>query len=299
MENAVTTKVFLANIGDVLREGIKSLLDERPTVQVVGSSDALSTVIEQAHELRPHFVLIGLLRRGIDAVETIKGIRRELPAIAVIGLIIDSDVFREAPVGAKGAGAHAYLSLNCRKEELWELLEQLSVVPKAVAYKQRLQELPIGDGKGYESFCEEVIPFLFEPHFTRFERQVRRSTGDQPDLVCKNQGGHSFCKTIRDEDNARYVVFEFKNEATPTLEHWRQLASFLKPTIGRFGILLVREQPKRQRTLYTHLSSFYAKNSMLIPLYDQDVLTMLDMRIDLQEPMDHLERRYDHYIVHI
>lgn len=301
--------VLLANLSDIYLAGISHFLSkvDCSPFQIVAST-SLDSLVQLVREFRPHLLLVGLPRKGVDVTSTIMGrteetiaeIRNQFPEVIIAVFAVPGvEEYREALAISKRAGVEANLSLELKGEKLVSCLKQL-FAQRAEAYKQRLQDLPTGDGRGYESFCEEVIPFLFKPYFTRFEWQLRRGTGDQPDLVCKNQGGHRFCEIIRQDHDARYVVFEFKNEATPTRDHWRQLASCLKPATGRFGILLVRKQPKRQRELYVHLGSLFAtRNIMLIPLYDQDVLAMLDMRIRLLEPMDYLEQRYDYYRMHI
>jgi hypothetical protein len=302
------TSVLLVNLSDIYLAGISNLLKvDRSSFQIVGST-SLDNLVRRARELRPHLLLVGLPRKGVDVNGTIMGkaeeaiveIRKGFPEImiAVVG-IPGIEEYREALAIAKRAGAEADLPLDMEYKDLVKYLEKL-FKQKAESYKTRLQDLPVGDGGGYELFAEEVLLFLFKPHFSRFRSQVRRGSGDQPDFVCRNEGQHSFCKTILHDHRARYVVFEVKNEVTPTVAHLRQLAAFLTPATGGFGILLIRKPPKRPQRLYTHLGSlFMTDKKMLIVLYDHDVLEMLDMRICLSEPMDYLEECYDHYRMHI
>jgi hypothetical protein len=297
--------LLLANLSDIYLAGVSNLLLKvhRPLFQVVNST-SLDPLLQVVRESRPHLLLVGLPRKGVDVEGTIIGsieetvikIREQFPEVIIAVFAIPGiEEYREAIAIAKRTGVEIVLSLEMESRELVKRLEQL-FVQKAKSYKQRLRDLTVGDGRGYELFAEEVLPFLFKPHFGRFRSQVRRGVGDQRDFICKNEGHHSLCKTILKDHRARYVVFEIKNEAIPKVEHLRQLAAFLTPATGSFGIVLARQPPNRPQVLYGHLGDLFNRDGkMLIVLYDEDVLEMLDMRIRLSEPIDYLEERYDHY----
>jgi len=265
--------------------------------------------MERVRELRPHLLLVGLPRKGVDvegmiierAEKAMVGIRKQFREVVIAVFAIPGvEEYQEALAITKKAEVEDVLSLEMGGAELACCLRQL-FEQRTEVYKQCLRDLPIGDGKGYESFAEEVLPLLFKPHFSRFRSQVRRGSGDRLDFVCRNEGQHSFCKTILRAHGARYVVFETKNEAMPKVAHLRQLAAFLTPaTTGRFGILLVRQPPRQLQTLFKRLGDLLRDDKkMIIVLYDDDVLEMLDMRMRLLEPMSHLEERYDYYMMHM
>ena len=308
----IPISVLLTNLSDIHLAGISSLLLEvdRSPFQIVPPT-SLDSLGQRIRELRPHLLLVGLPRKGVDVngtivgriEETIAEIREQFPEIIIAVFAIPGvEEYREALAITKRAGVEAELSLEMKGMEMVRNLKQL-LVERAEDYKKRLRDLPIGKDhwRDYELFAEEVLPFLFKPHFTRFRSQVRRGSGDRPDLVCRNEGQHKFCKIILQKHDARYVVFEVKNQAKPEVGHLREMDAFLTPaTTGRFGILLVRQPPKQPQTLYKRLGDLLKeKEKMIVVLCDDDVLKMLDMRIRLSEPMDYLEERYDHYMMHM
>lgn len=296
MPDQLTTKVLLANVAPMFKEGIRSMLTRRPNVQVDVDSGSVDYIIHRVLSLRPHFVIVSLLFDSATGGDTIAKIRHLCPETRVLALVLAKDDMSALRAAAEHLGAHGALSPEWDGDRIWQLVQELSVVRAASAYKLRLQQLPIGDATGYQNYCEEVLPFLFEPYFTGFQSQVRQGTGEKPDMVCKNGDGHPLCTIILQDHNARYIAFEFKNEDTPAADHLRQLSSYLRPYTGNFGILMVRQAPKSAEALRDRLTHYLAENKqMLLPLYDTDVEAMLDMRAELARPMDYLEKRYDYF----
>jgi hypothetical protein len=309
-------RVLLANLSDIYLVGIRDLLntnhaDEETSPFQVEHTTSLDGLAGGVSRLHSDLLLVGLPRKGVDpegttihrVEETIVNIKRRAPEVIIAAFAIPSDKeYQQALAVIRQVGVDAELSLEIKRSELVRTLRQ-SFLQRGETYKQRLRELPIGtDGwKDYESLVREVLPFLFKGHFTGFRSQITQGSGDRLDFVCRNEGQHRFCRSILQDHGAKYVVFEAKNRSVPRVDHLRQLDAFLTPaTTGGFGILLTRQPPRQSQWLHKRLGDLLKeKGKMLIVLYDDDVLEMLDMRMCLLEPMDYLEERYDYFRMHM
>lgn len=77
-----------------------------------------------------------------------------------------------------------------------------------------MDDCPEGnDGwKKYEDICLEVLKYLFIPPLGEPKIQARRENGiDIRDAIFPNRNSNDNWKFIRDDYNAKYIVFEFKN----------------------------------------------------------------------------------------
>lgn len=114
------------------------------------------------------------------------------------------------------------------------------------------------DWKKYEDICVRILSFLFVPPFKKIHTQVRTTDGyERRDAIMPNNMYNGFWKRINEEFESKNIICEFKNiSSTNTKEDLNQLRIYLsKPTIGRFGLLFVRNEPsdvlkKAQRQAY-------------------------------------------------
>lgn len=101
-------RVILVDDHPIVRAGVRSLLDRRDDVEVVGEAASGEEAVVLARHLRPDVVLCDLrLGEGMDGVQTTAELRAQHPAPAVIIL---TTFDRDAEIlGAIEAGAAGYL----------------------------------------------------------------------------------------------------------------------------------------------------------------------------------------------
>jgi DNA-binding NarL/FixJ family response regulator len=104
--SAVTTiRVLLADDHDILRQGLKLLLNLQPEMQVVGEARTGLQALELTRELAPDVVVMDISMVDMDGLEACQQIRSELPAAQVLILTMheSEDYFlRALRVGAAG-----------------------------------------------------------------------------------------------------------------------------------------------------------------------------------------------------
>ena len=137
--------VLLTDDHQVVRQGIRMVLELDPDLNVVGEASNGEEALRQARRLKPDVVLMDLVMPVMDGVKATGEIRRELPDTEVVAL---TSVLEAASVtGAVKAGAIGYLLKNTRGDELRRAIKaaaagQVQLAPEAAARLMREVRIP-------------------------------------------------------------------------------------------------------------------------------------------------------------
>ena len=122
-------RILLADDHNVMRAGLKLLLDGHPGFKVVGeASDGFQTV-EQTLATRPDVVVLDIAMPKLNGIEAAQRISAQLPQAAIIILSMHSDegyVLRALKSGARG-----YLLKDSAESDL---IEAIKVVNEGKAF---------------------------------------------------------------------------------------------------------------------------------------------------------------------
>jgi two-component system invasion response regulator UvrY len=122
-------KVLLVDDHELVRTGIRRILEEAGDVEVVGEASDGDEALKVARKTAPDVVLMDLNMPGMGGIEATRRMVRLQPKTRVIALtVLDDDPF---PARLSEAGAIGYLSKGCPAAEM---IEAVRTVHRGVPY---------------------------------------------------------------------------------------------------------------------------------------------------------------------
>jgi DNA-binding NarL/FixJ family response regulator len=106
-DNAAPIRVLLADDHDILRQGLKLLLETQPDIQVIGEARTGIEAVEQAVSLQPDIVVLDITMAQMDGLEACRRIRAQQPETQV--LILTMHESEEYFLQALRMGAAGYI----------------------------------------------------------------------------------------------------------------------------------------------------------------------------------------------
>lgn len=100
-------RVLLADDHQVLREGLRVLLDSEEDISVIGEAGTGEEAIRLALQLQPDLVVMDLGMPGLSGLDAIRELRRQNPRIRILVLSMHSG--REVVIQALRAGCDGYV----------------------------------------------------------------------------------------------------------------------------------------------------------------------------------------------
>lgn len=104
----VPVRILIVDDHDVMRGGLRSLLESRPGWEVCGEAANSTDAIEKAKTLRPDVVVLDISMPGFSGLDAVPLIRKQTPGAEV--LILSRYEEREMRLKALEAGARGYVS---------------------------------------------------------------------------------------------------------------------------------------------------------------------------------------------
>jgi two-component system invasion response regulator UvrY len=119
------TSILLVDDHDLVRAGLKSILESNPDFHVVAEKDSGETAIEylQATDNLPDVVLMDINMPGIGGMEAAKRIHHKFPDIKIIAVT----ALQEAPFPAQlmKLGASGYVTKGCDAQEMFDAINSV------------------------------------------------------------------------------------------------------------------------------------------------------------------------------
>jgi DNA-binding NarL/FixJ family response regulator len=120
----MSIRVLLVDDHALLREGLRSLLEKQPDVEVVGEADDGRRARERVAELSPDIVIMDVSMPKLSGIEATRQITNEFPAVKVIALSIHSK--RRFVADMLSAGAAGYILKECLFDELIQAIQAVA-----------------------------------------------------------------------------------------------------------------------------------------------------------------------------
>jgi DNA-binding NarL/FixJ family response regulator len=116
-------KVLLVDDQSIVREGLRSLLQAKPELEVIGEAENGQVAVEQALELRPDVVLMDVRMPVMDGVAATRMLHEQAPDIKVLVLTTFDD--DEYVSQAMHHGAKGYLLKDTPSEEVAQAIRSI------------------------------------------------------------------------------------------------------------------------------------------------------------------------------
>ena len=171
----MSIRVFLADDHKIIREGLRTLLEKQPDIEVVGEAENGRKTVQLVQELLPNVVIMDIAMPDLNGIEATRQIIANTPGVKVIALSMHSD--RRFIVGMLNIGASGYLLKDCAFEELINAIRavvanRIFLSPKIVEtvikdFSHLFQKLEISIFSKLTSREQEVLQLLSEGKTTK------------------------------------------------------------------------------------------------------------------------------------
>jgi two-component system, NarL family, response regulator NreC len=155
-------RILLADDHNVMRRGLRLLLENQPGFNVVGEAADGRQAVEQAEAVQPDVAVLDIAMPNLSGIEAAQRITAMLPHIGIVILSMHSDegyVLRALKAGAKG-----YLLKDSAEDDLIEAIKA------------------VHEGKAF--FSPEISNMLVEDYM----REIRaRGAGDSYELLTSRE----------------------------------------------------------------------------------------------------------------
>jgi len=120
----MSTTVLLVDDHQMMRDGLRAVIQKEPQLQVVGEADNGRAAVERARDLMPDVVVMDIAMPDMNGIEATRQIRAENPDVRVVALSTHED---ERYVRATlAAGASAYVLKRAASDELFRAIQAVT-----------------------------------------------------------------------------------------------------------------------------------------------------------------------------
>ena len=109
-------RILLADDHKIVRQGLRTLLEQEPDMEVVAEAEDGRIAVRLARELAPQVVIMDVGMPDLNGIEATRQVLADTPGLKVIALSMHSD--RRFVVNMLKAGASGYLLKDSAFEEL-------------------------------------------------------------------------------------------------------------------------------------------------------------------------------------
>ncbi len=109
-------KVLIADDHQIVRQGLRTLLERDPDLEVVAEAENGRSTVRLARESNPEVIIMDVAMPDLNGIEATRQIISEMPKVKVIALSMYAD--RRFVSNMLKAGASGYLLKDCASEEL-------------------------------------------------------------------------------------------------------------------------------------------------------------------------------------
>ena len=166
----MSIKILLADDHRIMREGLRSLIENEPDMEVVAEAADGRATVRLAEEVSPDVAVVDITMPELNGIEASSQIVARAPDTKVLALSMHSD--EHFVTGMLRAGASGYLLKDCAAEELCRAIRAIvanetHLSPKVASiviedYRRQLSDSRPAKGKQLTSREREVLQLVAE-----------------------------------------------------------------------------------------------------------------------------------------
>lgn len=116
----MSIRVLIVDDHKIMREGLRSLLEKQPDIEVVAEAESAQQALKLVVEMMPDIVIVDVVMPSLNGIEATRRILAKAPNVKVIALSMYSD--KRFVMEMLRAGASGYLLKDCAFEEIDEAI---------------------------------------------------------------------------------------------------------------------------------------------------------------------------------
>jgi len=155
--------VLLVDDHDLVRTGIRRLLDDVSGIQVYAEAKDGETAIQAVRKKRPDVVLMDVSMPGIGGLEATRKIKQLDDSLPIIILTVHTD--DPFPTSLLKAGASGYLHKSCNIGEIVTAIKEVYAgrryISTEIAQNLALSLLPGNDGSPFDNLSQREMQVMF------------------------------------------------------------------------------------------------------------------------------------------
>ena len=167
--------------------------------------------------------------------------------------------------------------------------------------KNKLQTIKYGrnDWRNYEQICIDILKYLFGEVLNGWHEQRTTSNRyNRYDLICRIYGKDGLWDFIVNGLNSRYVLFEFKNYRKGISQNEIFTTErYLFRKAKRTTCFIISRLKEQASALEARQGVLREQGKLIINLVDHDLLEMLEMRKNGDDPSDYLFDIIDDFLI--
>lgn len=155
--------VLLVDDHDLVRTGIRRLLDDVSGIRVFAEAEDGETAIKEVRKKRPDVILMDVSMPGIGGLEATRKIKQIDEALPIIILTVHSD--DPFPTSLIKAGASGYLHKSCSIDEIVTAIKEVYAgrryISSEIAQSLALSLLPGNESSPFDNLSQREMQVMF------------------------------------------------------------------------------------------------------------------------------------------
>jgi DNA-binding NarL/FixJ family response regulator len=196
----MSIKVLIADDHQIMREGLRTMLEKEPDIQVLGEAEDGRMVQRMAMELAPDVIIMDVAMPDLNGIEATRQIVAALPGIKIIALSMHDD--RRFVLNMLKAGAAGYMLKDCAFKDL---AKAIRVVMSHKTYlSPEVADIVVKDYLSSNSHTEPSAFQLLSPR----EREVLQLIAEGKTSALIGESLHISIKTV--ETHRQQIMVKLK-----------------------------------------------------------------------------------------